>query len=165
MDFYRGNNKAESNYGFKYKDINSQECRFHALYLVDNETGSLFVSNRYSDNIRFLRDDLICGFLKAISQFISELKEGVSEELQEINFRNTRILYERKGRLLAIAITKKSNLQIERGILHEIVQDFYFRFKGFINNFNGEIKKEVIGYKKRLKSINLNSLFRYNTQI
>ena len=88
-----------------------------------------------------------------------------NEEIQEINFKGTRILYEREGRLLAIGITKKTNLQMERGILREIVEDFYIRFKNFINNFNGEVDPSVLNYKKRLESMNLNSLFKFNIRI
>ncbi len=165
MDFHRSINKAEADLGFNLEEADSQECRFEAIYFLDNETGSLLVSNKYANNISFLRADLICSFLKAINMFIGELKEDVSEEVQEINFRNTRILYEREGRLLAIAITKKTNLQIERGIFREIVEDFYIRFKSFINNFNGAVDPAVLGYKKRLKSMNLNSLFKFNIHI
>jgi len=156
---------VEKKFGFNLDRINSNDCRFHALYFLDNETGSLLVSNRYSSNISFLRDDLICSFLNAINLFITELKEGSKEELREINFRDTRILYEREGRLLVVAITKKTNLQIERGILREIVDDFYIRFKNFINNFDGAMDPEVLSYKKRLKNINLNSLFKFNIHI
>ena len=156
---------VEKKFGFNLDRINSNDCRFHALYFLDNETGSLLVSNRYSSSISFLRDDLICSFLNAINLFITELKEGSKEELREINFRDTRILYEREGRLLVVAITKKTNLQIERGILREIVDDFYIRFKNFINNFDGAMDPEVLSYKKRLKNINLNSLFKFNIHI
>ena len=156
---------VDKKFGFSLESINSSDCRFHSIYFLDNETGSLFVSNRYSNNISFLRDDLICSFLNAINLFISELKEGSQEELREINFRDTRILYEREGRLLVVAITKKTNLQIERGILREIVEDFYIRFKNFINNFDGAMDPDVLSYKKRLKNINLNSLFKFDIHI
>ena len=115
MDFQKNFNKSENNFGFKLEKYTSQECRFHALYFIDYETGALLVSNRYTDSLNFLKDDLICSFLNAINLFINEVNEGANEELQEINFKGTRILYEREGRLLAIAITKKTNLQIERG--------------------------------------------------
>jgi len=100
-----------------------------------------------------------------INLFINEVNSGENEELQEINFKGTRILYEREGRLLAIAITKKTNLQIERGILREVMEDFYIRFKNYIINFNGEINPSLRDYKKRLKSLNLNSLFKFNIHI
>ncbi|MFX1377075.1 MAG: hypothetical protein ACFFA0_14815 [Promethearchaeota archaeon] len=144
--------------------LKSQENLFHAIFFLDYESGSLLVSNRFSDNLSFLKDDLICSFLNAINLFINELKEGESEELQEINFRDTRILYEREGRLLVIAITKKIDLQMERGIIREILEDFYYRFKNYINNFNGSIAPAIVDYKKRLESMNLNSIFRLNTR-
>ena len=165
MDFYKDNNRIGTNIGFNLEKLDPKECRFHALYFIDNESGALLVSNRYSDNIGFLKDDLISSFLNAINLFINEFKEGDNEELQEINFSDTRILYEREGRLLAIAITKKTNLQVERGILREIVEDFYIRYKNFIINFNGELDPDVLGYKKRLKNMNLNSLFKFKIHI
>ena len=54
---------------------------------------------------------------------------------------------------------------MERGILREIVEDFYIRFKNYINNFNGEINPAILDYKKRLKSMNLNSLFKFDLHI
>ena len=159
MSFY---NKANRDYGFNMEKIDSQESLFHAIYFLDYETGSLFVSNRFSDNLSFLRDDLICSFLNAINLFINELKEGGNEELQEINFKDTRILYEREGRLLVIAITKKNDVRIERGIVREILEDFYLRFKKYINNFNGAIDPLILNYKKRLEGMNLNSVFKLN---
>jgi len=157
-------NKINRNYGFSSEKINPQENLFHAIYFLDYETGALLVSNRFSNNLSFLKDDLICSFLNAINLFINELKEGGNEELQEINFRDTRILYEREGRLLVIAITKKNDLQMERGIIREILEDFYYRFKNYINNFNGSITPAIIDYKKRLECLNLNSVFKFNTR-
>ncbi|MFX0105289.1 MAG: hypothetical protein ACFE75_07350 [Candidatus Hodarchaeota archaeon] len=165
MEFQNNFNKGGTKFGFTLEKFKSKECRFHAIYIIDYETGALFVSNKYSDDLSFLRDDLICSFLNAINLFINEINMGVKEELQEINFRGTRILYEREGRLLAIAITKKTNLQMERGILREIVEDFYIRFKNFINNFNGAVDPSVHNYKKRLEKMNLNSLFKFNIHI
>ncbi|MFX1417326.1 MAG: hypothetical protein ACFE9N_00230 [Promethearchaeota archaeon] len=165
MEFQNNFNKRNNTYGFRLEKFNYQECRFHAIYFIDYETGALLVSNRYTDSLNFLKDDLICSFLNAINLFINEVNEGGNEELQEINFKGTRILYEREGRLLAIAITKKTNLQMERGILREIVEDFYIRFKNLINNFNGEINPSILNYKKRLESLNLNALFRFDIHI
>jgi len=165
MGFQNNFGEIRNNFGFELDKFNSQECRFHAIYFIDYETGALLVSNRYTDSLNFLKDDLISSFLNAINLFINEINEGANEELQEINFKGTRILYEREGRLLAIAITKKTNLQMERGILREIMEDFYIRFKNFIDNFNGAIIPSIRDYKKRLKSMNLNSLFKFNIQI
>jgi hypothetical protein len=160
MSFYK---KGNRDYGFNLEKINSQEeSLFHAIYFLDYETGSLLVSNRFSDNLSFLRDDLICSFLNAINLFINELKEGGNEELQEINFKDTRILYEREGRLLVIAVTRKNDIQIERGVVREILEDFYFRFKSKINNFNGAISPAFVDYKKKLECMNLNTVFKYN---
>ncbi len=165
MGFQNNFREIRNKFGFELDKFNSQECRFHAIYFIDYETGALLVSNRYTDSLNFLKDDLISSFLNAINLFINEINEGSNEELQDINFKGTRILYEREGRLLAIAITKKTNLQMERGILREIMEDFYIRFKNFIDNFNGAITPSIRDYKKRLKSMNLNSLFKFNIQI
>jgi hypothetical protein len=54
---------------------------------------------------------------------------------------------------------------MERGILREIMEDFYIRFKNFINNFNGAITPSIRNYKKRLENMNLNSLFKFNIHI
>ena len=165
MGFLNNINNSGNKFGFSLENYNSQQCRFHAIYFIDYETGALLVSNRYSDNMNFLKDDLISSFLNAINLFINEVNTDGNEELQEINFRGTRIIYEREGRLLAIAITKKTNLQMERGILREIMEDFYIRFKNFIDNFNGAITPSILDYKKRLKSMNLNSLNKFNIHI
>jgi len=162
MSFY---NNTQGNSGFNLKKINSQESLFHAIYFLDYESGSCLVSNRFTNNLSFLRDDLICSFLNAINLFINELKEGGNDELQEINFNNTRILYEREGKLLVIAVTKKNDIQIERGIVREILEDFYLRFKRHINNFNGAIAPVIADYKKRLKTFNLNAGFKFNSRI
>jgi hypothetical protein len=165
MSFYNNDN---GKYGFDLKKINSQvnneDNLFHAIYFLDYETGSLLVSNRFSNKLSFLRDDLICSFLNAINLFINELKEEENEELQEINFKDTRILYEREGRLLVIAVTKKNDILIERGIVREILEDFYLRFKSHINNFNGAIAPVIVDYKKRLKCMNLNTVFKFDTR-
>ncbi|MHA2391924.1 MAG: hypothetical protein ACXAEX_08130 [Promethearchaeota archaeon] len=157
-------NRIPKKYGFDIVEINPQESLFHAIYILDYETGALLVSNRFSHNLSFLKDDLICSFLNAINLFINELKEGTNEELREINFRDTRILYEREERLLVIAVTRKMDLQMERGIVREILEDFYIRFKHYINNFNGAITPAILNYKKRLERLNLNSAFKFNSR-
>ncbi|MFX1457178.1 MAG: hypothetical protein ACFFDB_17510 [Promethearchaeota archaeon] len=162
MSFYE---KDTRSFGFDIKKINSQDSLFHAIYFLDYETGSLLVSNRFSNKLSFLKDDLICSFLNAINLFINELKEEGNEELQEINFKNTRILYEREGRLLVIAVTKKNDVTIERGVVREILEDFYIRFKNYINSFNGAIPPKIVDYKKRLQCMDLNTAFKFNTGI
>lgn len=152
------NNADGNNYGFKLKPHDENQDIFHAIYLVDNYTGALFVSNKYSSisNFSNTNEDLISGFLNAMNLFINEI--NVNEEIQEINFKQMRILYERKDRLMVIAISKKQDLQIEKYIVHEILTDFYFRFKKQITQFNGIIDPAIINYKKRLQTININAL-------
>jgi len=162
MSFKRELQEPEK-YGFKMEKINSKNSRFHAIYFLDNLTGALLLSKKYTDNSEFSsNEDLISGFLNALNLFIKEIKShSKDDEIQEINFQETRLLYARKGRLLVIAITRKTNLQIERGILNEIVNDFYDRFEYSINHFNGIIDPRIKSYKQRLESLNLNSLFRF----
>lgn len=130
------------------------ESRFNAIYFIDYTTGSLFLSNKYSENtmVEGANDDLISGFLNAISLFMNEINENYDgkEEIREINFKNSRILYERKGRLLVIGFTKKTQLSIERDILHNILLDFYHRFRDKIKNFQGVIDQDILGYKRVL---------------
>ncbi|MHA1913017.1 MAG: hypothetical protein ACW986_04360 [Promethearchaeota archaeon] len=155
-------NRTDRTFGFK---VNTHESLFHAIYFIDYESGSLLVSNRYSKDLSVLGDDLICSFLNAINLFINELNEGVNEELREITFKGTRILYEREGRLLVIAVSRKIDLQVERTILREILEDFYLRFKKDINRFNGAITPGIINYKKRLEGMDLNSVSKFNSKL
>ncbi|MHA1294067.1 MAG: hypothetical protein ACTSQJ_15555 [Promethearchaeota archaeon] len=156
----------EKTYGFKLEQLNPNQNRFHAVYFVDSITGAVLVSKKYSDS-SFLdnkNDDLISSFLSAINMFIRELKSDDNEEIQEINFQGSRILYERKGRLICIGISKKTNLQIERVIMREILRDFYYRFEKEINNFKGIIDPAIISYRERLENLNLNKLFKFNVK-
>ena len=154
------NNPKPETFGFNKERINLNGSRFHALYFLDNLTGSLLLSNKYSNNSCFSsNEDLISGFLNALNLFIKEIRpEERDDEIQEINFKETRLIYERKGRLLVIAISKKTNLEIERSILHKIVQDFYVRYENDIKHFNGIITPSFLNYKKRLENMNLNGL-------
>ena len=161
------NKNLEKSYGFKLEKINPSNSRFHAIYFLDNLTGSLLLSNKYTDNSKFSSyEDLISGFLNALNLFMNEIKpDSVNDEIQEVNFRESRILYERKGRLSVIAISKKTNLQAERVILRQVMEDFYYKFESIIQNFNGSIDPSILQYKKRLENINLNELFKFDTQL
>ena len=164
MSYKWNNQNLEKSYGFNLEKINSSNNRFHAIYFLDNLTGSLLLSNKYTDNSKFSSyEDLISGFLNALNLFMNEIKpESVDDEVQEVNFRESRILYERKGRLSVIGITKKTNLQAERVILRQIMEDFYYKFESIIKNFNGNIDPSILQYKKRLENMNLNELFKFN---
>ena len=162
MSYKWTNKNLDKSYGFKLEKINPSNNRFHAIYFLDNLTGSLLLSNKYTDNSKFSSyEDLISGFLNALNLFMNEIKpESVDDEIQEVNFRESRILYERRGRLSVIAITKKTNLQVERVILRQIMEDFYNQFEYAIKNFNGNIDPSILQYKKRLENMNLNELFK-----
>ena len=61
--------------GFSIDNISSQESRFHALYFLDNLTGALLLSKKYTENSEFSsNEDLISGFLNALNLFIKEIK-------------------------------------------------------------------------------------------
>ena len=159
MPFDIRNTNEINHYGFKVR--NSEEGIFHAIYFLDKLSGALLLSKEYSNVNNLKYDvDLIGGFLSALDLFIKEVKIGKNpDEIQEINFRETRILYERIGRLLVVAITKKVDLSIERQVLRKIVIDFYDRFETSINKFNGHIEPSITQYKKRLENTNINNLF------
>ena len=161
------NKEREKTYGFNLDKFISDDNRFHAIYFLDNLSGSLLLSKKYTRNTKFSsHEDLISGFLNALNLFISEIKpESINDEIQEVNFKESRILYERRGRLSVIGISKKTNLQVERVILHQIMEDFYYRFESAIRNFNGNIDPSILQYKKRLENMNLNTLFRFDNQL
>ena len=167
MSYKWNNQNLEKSYRFNLEKINSSNNRFHAIYFLDNLTGSLLLSNKYTDNSKFSSyEDLISGFLNALNLFMNEIKpESVDDEVQEVNFRESRILYERKGRLSVIGITKKTNLQAERVILRQIMEDFYYKFESIIKNFNGNIDPSILQYKKRLENMNLNELFKFGIHL
>lgn len=167
MSYKWNNNNIDRSYGFDLEKINFSNNRFHAIYFLDNLTGSLLLSKKYTNNSKFSsHEDLISGFLNALNLFISEIKpESVDDDIQEVNFRESRILYDRMGRLSVIAITKKTNLQAERAILRQVMEDFYFKFESVIKNFNGNIDPSILQYKKRLENINLNELVKFDIHL
>lgn len=156
MSFNSNDTSEKKNFGFKVRRINQSDCYFHAIYFLDNITGSLLISKQYSENTNTSSNgDLISGFLNALNLFIKEIKPGeTDEEIQEINFRETRILYERLGRLSVIAITKKLNLKFERHLLRYIINDFYSRYESSIKHFNGIIEPSILNYEKKLEMLN-----------
>lgn len=165
MSFKWKNDLIKKNIGSYLEYLNFKENRFHAVYFVDQLTGALFVSKRYYIKNHCLSetdDDLISNFLNAINLFIREIGSNKNEEIQEINFKDTRIIYEKKERLLCIAITRKTSINIERAILHELLNDFYHRFENEISNFKGYVPPKILNYKNRLENLDLNSLYKFN---
>ena len=165
------NDSIKRNFGFNLERLEFGQNRFYAIYFVDNLTGALLLSNRYTDsagiNSRIYKnkEDLISSFLNALNMFIKEIKNNNDEEIQEINFKKTRILYEKRGRLLCIGISKKTDLQIEREIIQEIMKDFYEKFENEINHFKGYIEPKILNYKISLRNLNLNSLVSFNKNL
>lgn len=142
------------------KGFDPNQNPFHAVYFVDNITGAMLVSKKYSHEMN-KNEDLISSFLNAINLFINEIQDN-KEEVQEINFKGTRILYERKGRLICIGISKKMQLKLERTLLHGILSDFYGKFKPFIEKFSGVINPSMLEYKERINTLNLAKLNEMN---
>ncbi|MHA1660229.1 MAG: hypothetical protein ACTSUT_14050 [Promethearchaeota archaeon] len=157
---------SDKSFGFNLDKFNSKEKIFHAIYFIDNITGSLLVSNNFSVGscISETNEDLISSFLNAINLFIKEIKKDDNEEIQEINFKGTRILYEKKGRLTCIGISNKTNLKLERKIIREFIEDFYFKFELIINRFNGKIDPSILDYKNRLRNLDLNDFYKLDNQ-
>lgn len=127
---------------YKYSIVDNISARFHAIFFIDNKTGLTFLSKKFSRNFnKFNSDneDLISGFLNALNYFVKEL-DFDNESIEEVNFKNNRILYEQKGRLMAIAISKKTDIEIERCFLRMIINDFYLSFKFNIENFYGDVR-------------------------
>ncbi|MBY8981751.1 MAG: hypothetical protein KGD57_02295 [Candidatus Lokiarchaeota archaeon] len=167
MHFKNRKNDYYNSFGFETDNFRNNDInknRFHAIYFIDYITGSLLLCNKYSKKSKICSadEDLISSFLNAINLFINELNKNdkPEEEIQEINFIDSRILYERKGRLMVIGISKKTNLSIERKILRNILFDFYSRFKSKIEHFNGIIDREILNYGKFLNNLDLNTLSR-----
>ena len=126
----------------RYSIVDNISARFHAIFLIDSKTGLTFLSKKFSKNLnKFNSDneDLISGFLNALNYFVKEL-DFENESIEEVNFKNNRILYEQKGRLMAIAISKKTDIGIERRFLSMIINDFYLSFKVYIENFCGDVR-------------------------
>ncbi|MBD3195408.1 MAG: hypothetical protein GF317_10155 [Candidatus Lokiarchaeota archaeon] len=144
--------------GFSFEDLHlDNDNRFHAIYFIDSLTGSLLLSNKFSNHSHICEadEDLIGSFLNAINLFINELNKNDKEEeqIQEINFTDSRILYERKGRLMVIGISKKTNLPIERKMLHNVLLDFYQKFEHKIEHFNGVIGEDILAYRSKLNEL------------
>jgi len=127
---------------YNYSAIDTMSERFHAIFLIDAKTGLTFLSKKFSKNFdKFNTDneDLISGFLNALNYFVKEL-DFEDESIEEVNFKNNRILYKQKERLMAVAISKKTDIEVEHKILSNILNDFYHSFKINIENFTGNVK-------------------------
>jgi hypothetical protein len=140
-------------YGFMNNAIECHNGIFQAIYFMDNLSGSLLLSKNFTIKTRAAKDeDLIGNFLNALNLFIKEIRpDDQNDEVQEINFKKTRILYENVDRLTIIAITNKYNINLERKILNKILTDFYNRYKEKIGQFNGLIDPSILSYKKILE--------------
>jgi len=118
---------------------------FHSIYLIDGETGVEYVSKNYSENNYDV--NVITGVFKALESFINHLAYSDKyEHLQEVNFNELRIVYERynpafgKKSLLCVGISKKDeDPKIEHAFLQKIVIDFYNVYEQVIQHFQGDV--------------------------
>ncbi len=160
MSYNQKFSRNDNGYGFKMGDLNSHDSVFHAIYFIDEISGSLLVSKKNPNASGLLtetKEDLISNFLNAMNMFINEIKkDGEEEEIQEINFKDTRLLYQRKGRILCIGICDKSDVILERAILNSILDDFYDRFEIHINSFKGIIHPAILAYTSELDKVFFN---------
>jgi len=67
-----------------------------------------------------LSEDLISNFLIALNLFIKEINEDNNEEIQDINFKETRILYERMQKDKK-TIEQRPNLTDEKDPFQEML--------------------------------------------
>ena len=72
---------VDNTFGFK-REI-AFDNRFHAIYFVDSLTGSLLISNKFSDKSSLTEtdEDLISSFLNAINMFIKEIQTNKNDEI------------------------------------------------------------------------------------
>ncbi len=146
---------------FKYSHVDSEFNRFHAIFLIDAKSGLTFCSKKYSTSMgKFNKhsDDLITGFLNALNYFVKEI-DNANESIQEINFKKSRLLYDQKGRLMVIGFSKKTDVNIEREILSDILNDFYTKYRNYIENFKGNVQI-FENFKKDLDHYNTSWYFR-----
>ena len=120
------------------------ENPFHAIFLIDSNTGVELISQSYSSNI--VDVNRISGMLRALEIFINHLAYSDQfEQLQEINFQGISVVFERYGSahhaVLCVGISKRaSDLHIEHVILTQIVRDFYREFSSQIIGFQGDVR-------------------------
>ncbi len=127
---------------------------FHAIYIIDSNSGLTLLAQNYSN--RSFDDDLMSGMLKALESFISHLAYADEyERIQEINFLGSRIIYERKGPIMAVGISKKTDEQQEHAMLNRILTEFQDRFSYYFNGFVGNIKP-FQDFKPRLEELGQN---------
>jgi len=124
---------------------------------MDNKSGVTLLGQNYSR--RQYDDDLISGMIKALESFIDHLSYSSTYEcVQEINFQGTRILYERKGPVMAVAISKKCDPELEHRLLNQVLAEFYSKYEPFLNNtFIGNVLP-FQDFRSRIQNIGFGDL-------
>jgi hypothetical protein len=119
-------------------DLQMPESPFHAIFLMEAQTGLTLISKHYT-NYKY-NEDLLSGMFKALESFISNLSySNQFERIEEINFGDTRIVYERLGPVMAVGISRKLNSEIEHQVLSNIIQEFVAQYGSCLDSFKGNI--------------------------
>jgi hypothetical protein len=119
--------------------------KFHAIYLIHSITGTELISKNFTAN--GFDVDIISGMFKALEIFINQLAYSQSfERLEEINFGNLSVIYERFGNgintILCVGICGRDfHQEYSHAILKRLVRDFYYQFEMNIANYKGSVNK------------------------
>jgi hypothetical protein len=135
-------------------DCKTMNCRqnglFHAIFFIDANSGLTLLSQTFSQTQ--YDEDLISGMLRALDSFINHLcYSNQVEIIQEINFKGSRIVYERVGPVIGAAISKKQNQDMEHFVLKTILEDFYQQCGSYLIPFFGNVVP-FHQYRNRLMS-------------
>ncbi len=117
---------------------------FQAIFLIDEQTSLCLISKNYSEEV--FDDNLIAGMLKALELFISHVSiAGHGDQVREINYDSTRVIFDRVGahrNILGVAISNKlMPLPADHQILHEICVDFSEQYDHLLKHFYGQTKE------------------------
>ena len=124
--------------GFDIERISRNECYFHAIYFLDNLTGSLLVSKKYSEYLNSPSNgDLISGFLKG---FISIGKEVIKRDttMKKLSYEDFEIDLLDGEYTTAVLITSGFTHQYTINKLKDFLDKFEKRFQLELKEFIGK---------------------------
>ncbi|MHA1522036.1 MAG: hypothetical protein ACTSRK_17815 [Promethearchaeota archaeon] len=119
---------------------------FFAIFILDSNSGVELVSHSFENPRIDLDVDALSGMFKALELFINNMAYSDQfEAVQEINFHEKRIVYERYGppnhQILCVGVSRKViSTKKEHYVLKAIVRDFYETYRPQLQNFVGEVK-------------------------